>query len=260
MGAVSFCRVLFRCVCAEARRLVRNWSTSMALLFNLTKVSDAITADKQVFQSHLTSGGICDSATLAADVSRVTKESASVIEGLFGCLAEKIKGHLMQGERVVLDGLCRFELYAEGAFPYEDSPWDKTRNRVIVRCIPFDAVKSAAAGIDVENELKPTVVQILGVQDEATLAQNILTLGHTALLQGKGLRQPKSVRLVSVDDPSVSYPMIVSHSTAGTINAVVPSEMTPTGPYSLEVESNDGKGDDYMPVKASRNVTIVAAE
>ena len=232
----------------------------MALSFNLTKVSDAISGDKQVFQSHLTSAGICDSATLAADVSRTTKDSSAVILGFLGCLAEKIKAHLADGERVVLDGLCRFELYVEGSFEYEDSGWDKSKNRIIVRCIPADAVKSAAEGIDVENELKPTVVQILGVQDQTTLAQNELTVGHTALLQGKGMRQPKKVQLVSLDDTSVVYEMVVSHSTAGTIDAVVPLEVTPTGPYRLDVIGNDGKGDDYMPVMASRTVQIVAAE
>lgn len=231
----------------------------MALSFNLTKVSDAISGDVRVFQSHLSSAGVCDAETLAADVAAKTKDSVAVVLGTMNCMAEAIGERLMQGERVVWDGVCRFELYAEGSFEYEDSPWDPAKNRIVVRCIPSDAVKAAAAGVDVVNEISPTVVQIYGVQDRETLAENELTQGHTALLQGKGLRQPKAVNLVRTDDPSVVVSCTVTHSTAGTLDFTVPADCPPAD-YRLDVIGNDGKSDDYMPVTAYRTgIRVVAA-
>ena len=155
--------------------------------FSCTQVCDAIAPDKGLWQPHLSSAGVCETGTLIGEVAEQTKDNAAFLRGYLSMLTDSVKKHLALGERVTIDGLCRFEIYPEGSLPAVDAAWDPTRNRLVVVCIPYDAVKNAAADIAPENTMKPVTVQLLGAQDATTHEQNAVVKGNVLLCQGVGL-------------------------------------------------------------------------
>lgn len=222
------------------------------LTFTNTKISEAVVGENQLFQSHITSAGVCDTGTLAAETAANLKDSAAYVETILKEVSAIAKEHLRLGERVTIDNICRLELQAEGSAIAEDSPWDPATQALVVKAIPYDAVKFAIADLTPENNLKPVQIQLLGAQDETTLEQNVIHKGHTLLCQGRGLRLNPSVAEegLYVVGKDGEYQLTVTASTAGTIDATVPATV-PAGTYKLEVRGRDGNGLNRMLVTAS---------
>lgn len=221
------------------------------LTFTNSKISDAIVGETQAFRAHITSAGVCETGTLAAEVAANLKDSAAYVGTIFKEATLVAKQHLQAGERVTLDGICRLEIQAEGSSASEDEPWNPEKHRLVVKAIPYDALKFAAAGLIPENTLKPVQIQLLGAQDEMTLEQNVVHKGNVMLVQGRGLRltsanEEEGLFLVGKDD---EYKLNVTASTAGTIDATVPTTV-PAGVYTLEIRGRDGNGKNRMIVSS----------
>ena len=219
--------------------------------FANTKCCEAVTGDGK-YQSHVTSAGVCDTDTLAAETADNLKDSAAYVETVLREATNVSKKHLAMGERVTIDGLCRLEIAAEGASPAEDAPWDPAVNRLVVNAIAYDAVKLAAKDIVPENVLKPVQIQLLGSQDATTFEQNAVVKGHTLLCQGKGIKltaanADEGLYLVAAD--GTEHKLAVTSSTQGEIDATVPDEV-PAGTYVLEVRGRAGNGTNRMLVSA----------
>ena len=152
------------------------------------KVNETISGESRKWQSHITSAGVFDTGSLAAEVAENLKDSAAYVETVLREATNVSKRHLALGERVTIDGLCRLEIAAEGASPAEDAPWDPAVNRLVVNAIAYDGVKFAAKNLVPENVMKPVAIQLLGAQDATTFEQNAVVKGHTLLCQGKGIK------------------------------------------------------------------------
>ena len=224
----------------------------MGLTFTNSKISEAVVGEKQMYRSSLTSAGVCDTDTLAAESAANLKDSAAYIATVIKEATRVARKHLQIGERVTIDGLCRLEIAADGSFEHEDDPWNPEKNHLIVNAIPYDAIKLAAKDLVPENTLKPVSIQLLGAQDETTLEQNAVIKGHTLLLQGRQLRitTANDEEGVFVIGDEAEHKLVVTASTAGTIDATVPDEV-PAGVYKLEVRGRDGNGRGRMLVSAS---------
>lgn len=230
--------------------------------FSCTQVCDAISPDKGLWQPHLSSAGVCETGTLVSEVADTTKDNAAFVRGYLSILTDSIKRHLALGERVTIDGLCRFEIYPEGSLPAVDAPWDPTRNRLVVSCIPYDAVKNAAADIAPENTMKPVTVQLLGSQDGTTREQNAVTKGNVLLCQGVGLNCRYQVSedegLFVVGADGAEHKLAITDCTKVTLDATVPDDV-PAGEYRLEIRSRAGEGKERTLVRASINGFVIKA-
>lgn len=222
--------------------------------FSCTQVCDAIAPDKGLWQPHLSSAGVCETGTLIGEVAEQTKDNAAFLRGYLSMLTDSVKKHLALGERVTIDGLCRFEIYPEGSLPAVDAQWDPTRNRLVVSCIPYDAVKNAAADIAPENTMKPVTVQLLGAQDATTHEQNAVVKGNALLCQGVGLNcrhqvsEDEGIFVIAAD--GAERKLAITDCTNVTLDATVPSDV-PAGTYRLEVRSRAGEGKERTLVRAS---------
>ena len=231
-------------------------------MFACSQVSDAIAPDKGLWQPHLSSGGVCETVTLIGEVADQTKDNAAFLRGYLSMLTDSVKRHLALGERVTIDGLCRFEIYPEGSLPAVDAPWDPTRNRLVVSCIPYDAVKNAAADIAPENAMKPVDVQLLGSQDATTREQNAVTKGNTLLCQGVGLNCRHQVSadegLFVIDADGSEHRLAITDCTKVTLDATVPDDV-PAGEYRLEIRSRAGEGRERTLVSAAIGEFVIKA-
>ena len=225
----------------------------MGVTFTNNRISDAIAGESQKFQSKITSAGVCDTDTLAAEVAANLKDSAAYIGTVQRELTNAAKRHIALGQRVTIDGLCRLEIAAEGSAPAEDTPWDPERNRLVVNAIPYAEIRDAARGIVPENVLKPVAVQLLGAQDATTLEQNAVTKGNTLLLQGKNVRitAANADEGVFVVKGADAFRLTTVSSTQGTVDCTVPDDV-PADTYDrIEVRGRAGNGTNRMLVTAS---------
>ena len=230
--------------------------------FKNSEISGNIAVDGKRWQTHIIPSGSTDAATVAATVAANLKESASYVEHLLHQAFVNVGQHIALGERVTLEGLGRIELTGEGSSMSEDASWDPTRNAIGLAFIPAKAIQDAVADIVPVNVLKPVSIQVLGLQDAETLEQNVLVAGHVALIQGKGVKivaaqEDEGVFLVKDDK---TYRCTVTDSTAGTVDATVPSEVPAGEGYALELRGRAGQGTNRQLVTARRmNVTVKAA-
>lgn len=231
-------------------------------MFACSQVSDAIAPDRGLWQPHLSSTGICETGTLIGEVADQTKDNAAFLRGYLSMLTDSVKKHLALGERVTIDGLCRFEIYPEGSLPAVDASWDPTRNRLVVACIPYDAVRNAAADIAPENTMKPVDVRLLGSQDATTHEQNAVTKGNVLLCQGVGLNCRYQVSedegLFAIAADGAEHKLAISDCTRVTLDAAVPDDV-PAGTYRLEVRSRAGEGRERTLVRASIAEFVIKA-
>lgn len=230
--------------------------------FTNSKIDTAIVGERQRYRSSVTSAGVCDTGALAGEVARNLKDNAAYVENVLKECAEVAKRRLTAGERVLLDGLCRLELYADGSAISEDAAWDPTRNRLYAKAIAYDELKNAPSGIVPENTMKPVVVQLLGAQDATTLEQNALVKGDVLLLQGKNIQvteanEDEGYFLVKDD---AEYRLNISQMTAGTADLTLPESVPAAEGYVLEVRGRAGQGTNRMLVKSAiGNFTVKAA-
>ena len=220
--------------------------------FANSKVNETISGESQKYQSHITSAGVFDTGSLAAEVAENLKDSAAYVETVLREATNVSKRHLAIGERVTIDGLCRLEIGAEGAAPSEDTPWDPAVNKLVVNAIAYDGVKFAAKDLVPENVLKPVAIQLLGAQDATTFEQNAVVKGHTLLCQGKGIKLTAANAdegLFLIAEDGTERKLAVTSSTQGEIDATVPDEV-PAGTYTLEVRGRAGNGTNRMLVSA----------
>ena len=206
-----------------------------------------------VYQSHVTSAGVCDTDTLAADVAANLKDSAAYIATVLREAGHSANKFLKEGQRVVIDGICRLEINAEGSAPAEDSPWDPKENRLVVNAIANAAVRDAAKDIVPENVLKPVAIQLLGAQDQTTLEQNAVTKGNTLLLHGKYVKitSANADEGVFVVKGTDEHRLTVTASSQGTIDATVPDGVPADRYDRIEVRGRAGNGTNRMLVTAS---------
>ena len=216
-------------------------------------VCGAISGESQKYQSHVTSAGVCDTDTLAADVAANLKDSGAYIATVLREAGVSAKKFLKDGQRVVIDGICRLEIAAEGSAPSEDSPWNPAENRLVVNAIANAAVRDAAQDIVPENVLKPVQVQLLGAQDKTTLEQNAVTKGNVLLLQGKGVKitAANADEGVFVVKGSEAHKLAVTGSTQGTVDCTVPDDVPADRYDRIEVRGRTGNGTNRMLMTAS---------
>ena len=215
----------------------------MAVTFTNNQIDGAIVGEsRQAYQSKINSAGVVTTADLAAEIAENLKESANFVESLLKELTAVAKEKLGEGNRVLLDGLCRLELYGEGTFATQDESWDSEQHRIIVRALPYDDVKFALKNVVPVNTLSKVTIQLLGAQDATTLEQNALTIGNTLLLQGKNVqvvagRADEGVFLVNDEH---TYKGTVVASTAGTADVTFADATA--GEYTLELRGRAGLG------------------
>jgi len=231
--------------------------------YSNSKCSEAVVGTGvQLFQPHLVSSGTVDTAAMSVKIGSKLKCSASLAKQILDAATEVGCEEVANGNRVVINGFVRIELVGQGSFAYADEPWDPVRHRVVAVVIPFDALKNAVADITPTNVLTPTTVSILGAQDATTMEQNVYTKGNNLLIQGKGLKldTTKAVEGVWIRLASgTEIKMTVSASTSATIDCTCNDAALVAGEATLVVRSRDGKGDDYMPVEATKAITIKVA-
>ena len=226
----------------------------MELSFNCTKVNEAVSADKSVWQPHLSSVGVCKTDAIAAKVAARTKDDPEVIKSVYAITASEVAKLLAQGLRVVIDGFCRIELEPRGKMDDEDSTWDPAKNSIAAVVIPAAEIRDAANELRPVNVLKPVTVQLLGAQDATTYEQNAVVKGHTGLCQGVGLAGRYQVHedegLFAIDADGAEHKLAITDCTQGTIDFTVP-DAVPAGTYRLEVRSRAGEGLNRTLVRAS---------
>ena len=233
----------------------------MAVTFTNNKVSDAISED-QKYQSKINSPGIITTEQIAQETAENLKGNAAYTESVLKEATKVTKSHLKTGERVVYDGLCRFELFGNGSFETEDESWDPTKHKIVTRIIPTDEVKNAASDIVPVNTLSKVSIQLLGSQDATTYEQNSLVVGHTLLVQGKNVQITTSnadegLYLVKGDN---EYKATITDNTAGTIDATFGDDLTAGEGYSLVIRGRAGCGVNRTLVSAEiKNFTVIAA-
>ena len=220
--------------------------------FANTKCCEAVTGDGK-YQSHVTSAGVCDTDTLAADVAENLKDSGAYIATVLREAGVSARKFLKEGQRVVIDGVCRLEIAAEGSAPSEDTPWNPDENRLVVNAIANAAIRDAAKDIIPENVLKPVAIQLLGAQDQTTLEQNAVVKGNVLLLQGKGVKitaanADEGVFVVKGTD---EHKLAVTESTQGTVDCTVPEDVPADRYDRIEVRGRAGNGTNRMLVTAS---------
>ena len=220
--------------------------------FANTKCCEAVTGDGK-YQSHVTSAGVCDTDTLAADVAENLKDSGAYIATVLREAGVSARKFLKEGQRVVIDGVCRLEIAAEGSAPSEDTPWNPDENRLVVNAIANAAIRDAAKDIIPENVLKPVAIQLLGAQDQTTLEQNAVVKGNVLLLQGKGVKitaanADEGVFVVKGTD---EFKLAVTTSTQGTVDCTVPEDVPADRYDRIEVRGRAGNGTNRMLVTAS---------
>lgn len=226
-----------------------------------TLISGAITGDKAKYQIKINPKGTIELDEIVAQVATKIKEPESIVRNVLTETGNAIGNSIAGGFRISLDNRIRFELGARGSATSEDAHWDPSRNALIAYAVLAGDLRNAAKNIVPENVLKPVSIQILGVQDAETLEQNMLTDGHTALLQGKNLKINKDnaeegVYLVKGES---EYKLEVTDSTAGTIDATLTGVPAGEG-YRLEVRGRAGLGTNRMLVTAKMNdITVKAA-
>lgn len=230
--------------------------------FSNTKIAGALARDGKNWQAHLNPSGQVNASTLAEEVAKSLKDSASYVENLLLESCRKAAKHLAAGERVILNGFGRIELTGEGSFDSEDGSWDPARNAIGLKFHPVAAIRNAIRDTVPENTLKPVSIQLLGLQDAETFEQKAFVAGHTAMGQGKGLavtaaNDDEGVFLLSAEGAEIRCP--VTASTAATFDATVPAS-TPQGVYTLEFRGRAGQGTNrqLVTVRAS-GVTVRAA-
>ena len=226
----------------------------MEISFNCTKVPEAVSAEKSVYQPHLSSAGTCETGAIAAKVAARTKDDAEVIKSVYAVTATVIRELLAQGMRIVLDGLCRIELEPRGSMEAEDSTWDPARNSIAAVVIPSAEIRDAANGLRPVNVLKTVDVQLLGAQDATTHEQNAVTRGDVLLCQGVGLNCRYQVSedegLFVIDADGAEHKLAITDCTKVTLDATVPDDV-PAGEYRLEIRSRAGEGKNRTLVRAS---------
>ena len=230
--------------------------------FNCTKVSEALSPEKSVWQPHLSSVGVCETDAIAAMVAARTKESVEVVKSTLAAETEVIRETLAQGMRVVIDGFCRIEIEPQGSMDAEDSAWDPARNGLAAVVIPTAEIRNAANGLRPANVLKPVTVQLLGAQDATTTEQNAVVKGHTGLCQGVGLACRYQVNadegVFAVAADGTEHKLTITDCSQGTIDFTVPEDV-PAGTYRLEVRSRAGEGTNRTLVTASIAEFVIKA-
>lgn len=230
--------------------------------FTNNRIDGAIVGeDVQRYQSKINPAGVVTTGDLAAEVAENLKETKAYAETVIKEYNSAAAAKLALGNRVLLDGLCRLELYGEGTFDSEDEQWNGAKHRIVVRAIPYDEIKYAALDVVPVNTLSPVSIQLLGAQDQTTLEQNSITLGNVLLLQGKNLQhnasfEDEGVFLVNAEH---EYRGTITAATAGTNDVTWPLDMAP-GEYTLERRGRAGCGRNRMLVTSKiSGFTVKAA-
>jgi len=236
---------------------------AVAPTFNNSKCSETVVGeDNQVFQPHLTSKGTVGTAELCSLSAELIMSDPVLVQSVLTAVTRTIKRLAGEGYRVVINDFARFELVGQGSFEYADEPWDPSRHSIAIAVVAFKDLVESAADVVPVNEISPTNVSILGVQDATTLEQNTYTKGNVLLIQGKGTKidTTKSIEGVWIRLASgTEIKMTVSASTSSTIDATCNDAALVAGEATLVVRSRDGKGDDYMPVEVTKPITIKVA-
>jgi len=136
----------------------------MAITYNNSKVSEEVVGENvRCFQSHIKSAGIRTYDDMLTEVASRLKEAKSAARANLDTFGEVVKENLKQGLRCTYDGVCRFELTAEGSFERMDEAWDPAKHKLNVSVIAYDNIKSAIADVVPQNEVKPADVRIIGI-------------------------------------------------------------------------------------------------
>ena len=229
--------------------------------FTNTKVNETISSEQR-YQSHINSDGSVSLEQIASEVAGNLKDNANYVLNLLREVAEVTRRHLAAGERVLHDGLCRFELEGTGSSDTEDSVWDTSRNAIVVRAVTYDATRNAARDIVPVNTLAQVTIQLLGAQDKTTYAQNELVKGHTLLVQGRNIcvtsaHEDEGFYLVKDGE---AYKATVAANTAGTADLTFGDDLPVGEGYTLEIRGRGGNGLNRTLVTARINgLTVKAA-
>ena len=166
--------------------------------FACSQVCDAIAPDKGLWQPHLSSAGVCETGTLIGEVADQTKDNAAFLRGYLSMLTDSVKKHLALGERVTIDGLCRFEIYPEGSLPAVDAPWDPTRNRLVVTTFGLigettpRVFRKPVTLVEAIPEPPPEITDIRYTDGETP---DLMFAGSTNIATGTGLAAAAKVKL-----------------------------------------------------------------
>ena len=182
-------------------------------------------------------------------------------------LLSQIKAELATGHRVEIEDMLSGGIAVEGVFEAANSPWDKSKHRLVPYFFAKGAMKSAFKDVTCMNVTEGNRCTIRRVLDTTLKTDGIIANIKDVVVYISGINtsinasaEDEGVWLEDMEGTIVAQATI-SGSTSTTIDCAFPTlPLVLTGEYKLVVATRGGLGSEFGVSIARKSVEIRAVE
>lgn len=210
----------------------------------------------------LTKGSV-DFKTLSEHAAERVGMDPAVMKFNGELLLAQIKAELIAGRRVEIEDILSGGIAVEGVFEAANSPWDKTKHRLVPYFFAKGAMKSAFNDVSCVNVTEGNRCTIRRILDTTLKTEGIIANVKDVVVYISGVNtfintsaEDEGVWLEDMEGTIVAQATI-SGSTSTTIDCVFSTlPLVLTGNYKLVVASRGGLGSEFGVSIARKSVEI----
>lgn len=227
-----------------------------------TVLSSLKKGDRACYRAVPVTNGSVDLATIATNAAARGGMDPAITKFVAELLFREIGTELSNGIRVEIENIFSGSIAVGGTFPAANSPWDKSRNRLIPYFTAKGDLKTALAGITGINVTEGNHAAIKRVLDTVRKEDGVIAgvTDVTVYVSGQHLLLDPLAEdegcWLEAKDGTLLVKGNVTGSTATTLDCVFPS-LPESGKYALVVATRGGLGSEFGVSIARKNVEVV---
>lgn len=226
-----------------------------------TVLSSLKKGEKPCYRAIPVTNGSTDLDALAQRASARVGMDVALVKCIAELFLERVEAALCAGRRLEVEGLFSGMLAIQGVFDAANSPWERSKHRLVPRFNAKGDMKSALAGAVGVNITEGNRCRITSVLDSVAKTEGVISgeedvevyaAGGTFLVDTSA--EDEGVWLEDANGEVVAFG-IVTASTATTLDATF-ATLPESGAYKFVVATRGGLGKGYGVSIARRNVTV----
>lgn len=236
------------------------------LLFK-TVLSSLKKGGKARYRAYPVTKGSVDFKTLSEHAAERVGMDPAVMKFNGELLLSQITTELVSGHRVEIEDLISGGIAVEGVFEAANSPWDRTKHRLVPYFTAKGAMKSAFDGVTCVNVTEGNRCTIKRVLDTTLKTEGVIANVKDVVVYVSGVNtlintsaEDEGVWLEDAEGTIVAQ-ATVSASTSTTIDCVFATlPLVLAGSYKIVVASRGGLGSEFGVSIARKSVEIRSVE
>ena len=236
----------------------------MATLQYKTVLANLNPGEKARYRAVVMTNGSVGLANLATSIHQKTGLETTVVKYICELFLKEIAKRLENGTRVEIEDLFSGYLSINGLFDAQNSPWDKSKHRVVPHFSAKGSMRKVFEGVEATNVTQGNHVTIRRVLDTVLKVNGKIMSGENVTVYISGLNlavdpaQEDEGCWLEKDDGTIVARSEVTGSTQTTLDCRFATVPAP-GVYNIVVASRGGLGPEFGVSIARRSVEVVEA-